>query len=187
MFRKVTKYFITGVALILPPAITIFFLNYLYQSLKEYARFQYAELAIISVLLFIVFIGYLAVTTIGENLFHFFDTWMSKIPLIGLVYKSTKDVTTAFVGTDNKFSEPVLIEYAKDIYKIGFVTNRDLGKILLSNASADDENLIAVYVPISFSIAGDLFLVSKNKIRPMDAKANLVMQTIVSGGLIKVE
>lgn len=187
MLRKVTKYFITGVALLLPPVVTLYFLNYLYQSLKEYASFKYAEMAVISVIIFIIFIGYLAVTRIGENLFHFFDTWMSKVPLIGLVYKSTKDVTTAFVGTENKFSEPVLIQYSEDIYKIGFITNRDLGKILLSNTSVDDENLIAVYIPISFSIAGDLFLVSKYKIRPIDAKANLVMQTVVSGGLLKVD
>lgn len=44
--------------------------------------------------------------------------------------------------------------------------------------------LYSVYLPISYSIAGDLYFVPASKIRSLDMSPAEAMQYIVSGGVI---
>lgn len=185
LLKTISTYFITGLAIVLPMGFTFYILYVIYEHLVIYASVQYA-LSIVAVLIFLILvIGYLA-SHYSVRLFTHMEDWLSKLPLIGLIYKSTKDVTSAFVGSDNKFSKPVLVNHGDGLYKIGFITNRDLQNLIPATV-VQEEQLVAVYFPISFSISGDLYVVSTAKIRPLDAKARLVMQAIISAGLIGKE
>lgn len=186
MLKNISKYFITGLAIVLPVGFTIYILKVIYDYLLEYASIQYA-LIIVAILIAMVFIIGYAASNYTVNIFKYLEDWIIKLPLVGLIYKSTKDVTSAFVGSENKFSEPVLVNQGEGLYKIGFITNRDLENFIPANKGNNEEQLVAVYFPLSFSISGDLYIVSTNKLKPLDAKARLVMQAIVSAGLIGKE
>jgi uncharacterized membrane protein len=130
----------------------------------------------------LIVIGYTR-TYFGNKLFISFESYLIKTPLLGPIYKSIKDVTNAFVGAENKFSEPVLVLFPGEMYKIGFITNKE--NEYLKNNDSEESMLVSVYFPLSFSLSGDLFIVPQDRIKPINKSANEVMQLIVSGGLIK--
>lgn len=152
-------------------------------KIVDYANIDSAIILILPTVIGLIAIGYARVY-FGMKLFSSFEGYLIKTPLIGAVYKSLKDVTSAFVGAENKFSEPVMVLFAGDIYKIGFITNKE-NEYLRKHDSKDESVLFSVYFPLSFSLSGDLFIVPIDRIRPIDKTANEVMQMIVSGGLIK--
>ncbi len=83
----------------------------------------------------------------------------------------------AFVGEKKKFTEPVMVEMTETgVMRIGFVVNRELEKVQVNG-------YVAVYFPISYSLAGNLYLVPLNRIKPVDGNSTQLMKFIVSGGL----
>jgi uncharacterized membrane protein len=182
---KLIKYFITGMAVLLPLALTISFILYLISELDLISNINHFFIEIGIILIFIVLVGFLSNMYFGNNVATWAESQLLKIPIIGFVYKSIKDVTTAFVGHDKKFTEPVAIKMAEsNIYKLGFITHMAADEL---SKELKDQNLYAVYFPISFSIAGDLYLVPKEQIILLDEKPKEVMQYIISGGIINLK
>ena len=68
-----------------------------------------------------------------------------------------------------------------EVQKLGFITKEDLSGIGIA-----DEN-VAVYFPHSFNFSGNLFIVPRKNITPLDAKSQIVMKFIVSGGVTELE
>ena len=150
-------------------------------------NFEYAVISVGIFLVIVFIVGYTSTTFFGERIWKKFDSLLLKAPLFGLVYKAFKDLTLALVGTENKFSEPVLVKMTNEqVYRIGFVTNKN-ADVLFHSEHAKAEGLYAVYLPLSFSIAGDIYLVPGNRLTPIKKKSKDVMQIIVSGGLIEIE
>ena len=90
-----------------------------------------------------------------------------------------------FVGKDKKFTEPVLVKMSQsELYKVGFITNKAAESITGLDSSKE---LYAVYFPISFSIAGDLYLVPIDRITVLQQKPKDIMQYVLSGGVINLE
>ena len=183
MVKKLIKYFFVGLSIVLPFFALAYLLYFLYTELAEYVNLDSSAILILPIVIGLIAIGY-ARTFFDFKLFLTFESYLMKTPIIGSLYKSIKEVTRAFVGAENKFSEPVLVLFAGDIYKIGFITNKE-NEYLVNDNYKDDEILFSVYFPLSFSLSGDLFIVPKDRIKPIDKSANEVMQMIVSGGLIK--
>ncbi|MEM9548535.1 MAG: DUF502 domain-containing protein, partial [Bacteroidota bacterium] len=88
------------------------------------------------------------------------------------------------VGSENKFSEPVLVQFSGDVYKVGFITNKNMIHLKETLGIKENDELYAVYLPLSFSMSGDFFLVPSSKLQPIDKTAKEVMQLVVSGGLL---
>ena len=106
---------------------------------------------------------------------------LEKTPGVKFLYSSVKDIVEAFVGEKKKFSKPVMVEMnGEGIYKIGFVTIKDLTKINMEGYSG-------VYFPKSYGFMGDLYLVDNKKIKPLDANPTMVFKMIVSGGVTGFE
>jgi len=84
----------------------------------------------------------------------------------------------SFLGDKKKFDKPVLvlIDRSNKIEKLGFITQTSLENFGL-------EERVVVYCPISYSMAGDVFVVSKENITPLNVKSSEVMRFLISGGL----
>ena len=111
-----------------------------------------------------------------------------RIPGVNFVYTSFKDLTSAFVEKKIKFDKPVLISVnvsvgEKDIKRIGFITNENVGEIC-------DNGEVAVFVPTSFSLlaSGETYLVPRKNLKELDGKkAKALLKFIVSGGFIDID
>ena len=101
--------------------------------------------------------------------------------MLELIYSAIKDFFSAFVGKDKKFNRPVMFKINPDdnIHRIGFITNTNLEAF-----GATD--LVAVYVPFSYTFTGETYLVSKEAIILINAPASEVMKFIVAGGVADI-
>ncbi|MFN5706220.1 MAG: hypothetical protein ACK45U_10250, partial [bacterium] len=62
------------------------------------------------------------------------------------------------------------------IRQVGFLTQRDLSSIGLNED-------VAVYFPFSYSIAGKVLIVKRDKVEPLNMKSAEAMKFAVSGGV----
>ena len=69
--------------------------------------------------------GLLTMHLLGRNLIRLLSSIVLKIPVIGAVYSTAKQLIDSFAGTgDTGFKRVVMIEYPrKDIWTIGFLTS----------------------------------------------------------------
>ncbi|MGY0037758.1 DUF502 domain-containing protein [Pedobacter sp. NJ-S-72] len=119
--------------------------------------------------------GIFVTNFVTEPMYNWFNRWMNRLPGLNFIYSSIKDLTEAFVGDEKKFNHPVLVEMTADIKRIGFLTQNDLSSIGLPGDCV-------VYFPFSYSFAGQVCVVSKDKIKELDMNAADAMKLVVSGG-----
>lgn len=106
------------------------------------------------------------------------DNLMERIPLVKMLYNTLKDFFNAFLGEEKSFDKPVTVyvNNERTVKLIGFITCDSL-----EDLSMVDQ--VAVYLPQSYNFAGNLIIVNKDQIEPLDAPASKVMTFIVSGGV----
>jgi len=124
----------------------------------------------------------MASTIIAGPIIKYFETLISKAPLIKVIYSAVKDLMGSFFGTKKSFNKPVLVklEENSNIQKLGFITNSDLSELGI------DSNMVAVYLPHSYAWSGNQFIVPRKCITPLDVSATTVMKFIISGGVTKI-
>jgi len=134
-------------------------------------------LGILNVLVIILVVGILVTNVITDPIKQWLNRRIDRLPLFKFLYSSIKDLTEAFVGEEKKFNEPVLVELNEfGLKKVGFLVQKDLTKIGLPGE-------VAVYFPLSYSFAGQVVIISSEKIKPIDRSAADMMKFVISGGV----
>jgi len=178
-FEELIKFFLQGLLYSAPIAITVYTLYKVFGLLDGLLPFSFPGVGILSILLGITIIGFLANTILAEAFMYYIGKLLERTPFINLIYTSVKDIMKALLGEKRKFNEPVLVKMNSNpvVEKLGFITQSDLSKIGLS------EGKVAVYFPISYNMSGDLFIVNAENVTPVNASSTDVMKFIISGGM----
>ncbi len=178
--KKLTKYFLEGIAIIIPITITVYVFYWMFTSVDNLYPFKIPGIGIIITLAVVMIIGFIASNVFTHSAVQLVDTLFGKLPFIKIVYTSLKDLTGAFVGDKKKFNRPVLVKFSDEstIELIGFVTEDDLSNF-------GESGKVAVYIPQAYNFAGNLIVVPAANVKAIDAGAKEVMTFIVSGGLSK--
>ena len=94
-----------------------------------------------------------------------------------------KDLMSTFVGKKKGFNQAVLIKLYENstIERIGFITNENLSSLGIKGGK------ILVYLPHSYAFSGQLFVVEKSYVTPIDKPSSEIMKLIVSGGVTEIE
>ncbi|MEQ8688010.1 MAG: DUF502 domain-containing protein [Imperialibacter sp.] len=176
--NKVVSYFLKGLVFVVPLALTVYVSVGVVRWLDGLIPIDIPGLGILAILVGTLLIGYLATYFITKPFFEYFEKILKRLPLVNMIYSSFNDLMTAFVGDKRKFDKAVVVNMDPHgiLQRIGFVTNEDLKAINLPGK-------VAVYFPLSYSIAGDLFLVDRENITPLDIPAMEIMTFLVSGGM----
>ena len=134
-------------------------------------------LGILNVLVIILIVGILVTNVITDPIKQWLNRWINRLPIFKFLYSSIKDLTEAFVGEEKKFNEPVLVEINEfGLKKVGFLVQKDLAKIGLPGD-------VAVYFPLSYSFAGQVVIISAEKVKTIDRSAADMMKFVISGGV----
>ena len=185
IFRKFITYFLQGLLYTAPIGLTLWILysvfitfDNLFNGLLPY---DIPGLGIVFVAMIVAGLGYLGKIFVTAPITQLIEKLLEKAPIIKLIYTSIKDLLTAFVGKEKKFSEPVLVKVnnISNLEKVGFVTNKDLKDIGVEG------NKVAVYFPHSYAFSGELYIVPSEDIKPIDKSSSEIMKFIVSGGVSK--
>lgn len=191
--KKLIGYFLQGMLYIMPIAVTVYviiisfvWIDGLLTDLELFqngifARYTFPGLGLLIILLLVTIIGYIGQKIISAPIVKLVEALLEKAPLIKVIYSSVKDLLSAFVGKERKFDQPVLVKLDRnsDIQRLGFITSENLSVIGINEE-------IAVYLPSSYGLLGELIIVSKDNIKKIDAASTDVMKFIVSGGVTKI-
>ncbi len=190
ILKALVNYFVKGLLVVIPIGLTIYFVVWAVKALdaslnlsdllwtdKSGEPHYIPGLGLLSVIVLIMLAGLFVTSFITQPIYNWMERWLKRFPVFSFIYGSIKDFTEAFVGDEKKFDKPVLIEMNDTgVKKIGFLTQKDLKKIGLPGE-------VAVYVPFSYSFAGQLYVVPADKITPLKMKASEAMKFAVSGGV----
>ncbi len=175
--RRFLKYFLRGLLFVVPLALTIYFIIATIQFLDGIIPIPIPGLGILIMLGFITFVGYLAGLFLTRPIFDAVERWLFKVPLVNIIYTSIKDLMSAFVGDKKKFNIPVLVKLSQSMTRMGFITNDDLSVL-------GSTELVAIYFPHSYNFSGNLYLVPRENVSPIEnIKSADIMKFIVSGGV----
>ncbi len=184
--KKIVSYFFRGLIFIAPLGITIYALYLLFnlvdgilqKYIQQYLDITIPGLGILVILIFITLLGFVGQTIIARPFKLFVERIIRQAPLVKVIYTSIKDLLSAFVGEERKFDKPVLVlvNPVTHLEKMGFMTQKDLSHL-------DILDKVSVYFPHSYNFSGEMFIVPRENVRPLDVPAADAMKFIVSGGI----
>ena len=182
--RRLLRYFWHGIFIIAPILLTIVALYWVFEKvdgiLRPYVRFP--GVGFILVLAIIVLVGWVSSFFLMRRVMNVFDRWLDQTPGVSFVYYSLRDFFEAFIGNKRRFNHAVLVSVmADDVWLLGFLTREDLSNF---NLGAD---FVAVYVPQAYNVAGQLYLVKRERVRPIEHLASSdVMKYALTGGAVEI-
>ena len=193
-FSKLFQYFLQGLLVIAPVAITAYAVYWIVSTVDSLIPIFTEKdedgrvfirnygLGFLVVIVAICLIGYLSSFFIKNRIFNLFDSMLMKTPGIRFIYSSVKDFFEAFAGEKKKFNKPVLANIDdNDVWRVGFITHEDASDFGL-------QDYVAVYIPMSYSIAGNVYLLPSLRVRPVtNIGASEAMKFAISGGVTKVD
>ncbi|MBZ5858674.1 DUF502 domain-containing protein [Flavihumibacter profundi] len=189
-WKKVFQYFIQGLLVTAPVAITGYLLFWFVSSIDNLLPiFQVQDpsgkfttrnygLGFVVIIFTLIAIGYLSSNFITSRIFSLFDHWLERAPGVKFIYSSIKDFFEAFAGNKRKFNKPVAVSlFQEDVFQIGFITDEN-------PIEFGFKEYLTVYIPLSYSFAGQTYLVPRYRVRALDnVKAADAMKYVVSGGI----
>lgn len=203
------KYFIPGLVILLPLALTVSIVLFIFNVLTEpfvglfqgfldrfglldkgFLFFSAYEIQIIVskilILIFLFFftvlLGFLGRWVFIHYLLRFWDQIMKRIPFVRNVYKTSQDViNTLFSSTSDSFSQVVLVPFPnKDTYCMGFVA-----RTIEAPDHMKENELVAVFIPTTPNpTSGFLSLVPKKNVTVLDMRVEDGVKFVVSCGTI---
>jgi uncharacterized membrane protein len=191
--KKLVRYFLQGLLYLTPFAVTVYvilvsfmWIDGLLRDLSflqhgDLSRFSFPGIGILIIIMAVTLVGFIGQKLISAPLLSFFESLLDKAPLIKLIYSSVKDLLSAFVGKERKFDQPVLVKLDMEsaVERLGFITSDDLSGFGI-------EGKVAVYMPSSYGMLGELIIVSVSQVTRIDANSADVMKFIVSGGITRL-
>jgi uncharacterized membrane protein len=193
-FKKLLQYFLQGLLVLGPIMITAYVLYWAVSSIdSSIPIFSYTDdkgvihvrnygIGFVIIIAFVILIGYISSFFINSRFISFFDKLLEKTPGIKHIYGTTRDFFEAFAGENKKFTKHVLANVDdNDVWRFGFITRDDMEDFGL-------KDFVTVYVPMAYSIAGNVYVIPKNRVKLIDnISAAQTMKFAVSGGVTDID
>jgi uncharacterized membrane protein len=205
----VKKSFSTGLIILLPFALSIWVLTYLFDLFTNpfyhfiesiliwyekkqgmvlvkhdaLVHFMSRFAALIVTFVFIIVLGYLGRKFFFHSLMKAANKLIFKIPIVGTLYRLTKDITKAMLSSDEKtFKESILIPFpSKETYSIGFVTGTVPEGLKTIVPSID----VTVFVPTApHPISGYVLFCPRSSLKPLEVSVEDTFKFLVSCGVL---
>lgn len=196
--------FVRGILLLLPLAITMLILGWLFRAVTVLTGPGAARLlkllgvpqgalfptltALFSLALtvgIVLVVGIVGGNYLGRQAWAFFEQMMLRVPLVRWFYGSARQIMDAFGAPGGgAFQEVVAVEYPRlGIYTLGFVTSSVTG--ILPGSGAPGEENICVFLPTTPNpTSGYTVVVPRSEVVPTSLTVDEGLKLIVSGGFI---
>lgn len=192
--KRLIRYFLQGVLYVAPLAVTIYIISVAILWIdgllvnRDFfhegwlAKYNFPGVGLVIILVAITLIGYFGQRMISSPISVAYTKLIKKAPLIKVIYTSVKDLLSAFVGGEKKFDTPVIVKMDESgvLHRMGFITSKSLSEFGI-------EDKVGVYLPSSYGMLGELYLIPKDNIMKVNANSADVMKYIVSGGVSKIQ
>lgn len=194
---RVRAYFFAGVLVTAPIAITIY-LAWIFVNLVDnqvtrliptkynpetYLPFATPGLGVLTVVLVLVFIGWIAASFLGRFFHKTIDRFLVQLPVIRNIYGTVKQIfETVLAQRSNAFREAVLVEYPRrGIWAIGFITGRTEGEV----QNLTEQETVNIFLPTTPNpTSGFLLFLPKRDVVPLSMTVEEAIKMVISGGIV---
>lgn len=204
------KYFLTGLAILLPLTLTLailgWFVNlltkpfigivsallakfniintgFLFLSPEQALRVGSQLLILILLFFFTIGLGIVTHSFFVNSLLNLGDRILRRIPIVKTVYKTVQDIVRSLFGSESKsFSQVVMVAFPHPgVYVLGLVA-RDAPASLSKKLNSD---LVSVLIPTTPNpTSGYLLLYKREDLIVVDMKPDEAIKFVVSCGVI---
>ncbi len=190
------KYFITGLLIWVPLAITAWVLSLIVRSMdqsllllpraihpEELLGIYIPGLGALLTLLIVFLTGLVTTNIVGQKLVRFWEGVLARIPVVKSIYYSVKQVSdTLFSGSGVAFRKVLLVRYPHpEAWSVAFQTGhpaRDVADML-------PEEHVGVFIPTTPSpVNGFFFFVRRKDVIELDMNVDEALKYIVSMGVV---
>ena len=197
MGNKIKRSFLAGLATIVPVALTVYVLQVVLkititlggkvsEPLKQFVDVTFpgfnllsSIIGLIVVMIALILIGALARNVLGKRVVTWLESIFKNIPLIGMIYTTTKQIMESISGGgSHSFEKVVYIEYPrKNIWTLGFVTSE--------STNQSNEEFYHLFVPTTPNPTSGFFLIIPKE-DTSDAGVNVEegFRMIISSGIV---
>jgi uncharacterized membrane protein len=176
--NTLTKYFFNGLLFLTPIIVTLYIFYFIVSAIDNIIGVETPGLGFLITIPLVTAIGFFVSTFLARGAARFIDKLFSRMPIVKMIYSAIKDLVSAFVGEKKRFNRPVLVNLLPEskVGIMGFVTRDSSENIGMADS-------MAVYIPQSYNFAGNLIVVPKEQVIPLEVESGKAMTFIVSGGV----
>jgi uncharacterized membrane protein len=190
------KYFITGLLIWVPLAITVWVLALIVRTMDQsllllpealrperFLGIYIPGIGALLTLLVVFLTGLVTANILGQKLIRFWEGVLARIPVVKSVYYSVKQVSdTLFSSNGEAFRKALLVQYPRQgSWTIAFLTGQPGGDVV--NHLPGDH--VSVYVPTTPNPTSGFFLMmARNDIIELDMSVDEALKYIISMGVV---
>ncbi len=179
-----------GLFTILPIVLTVYFIYWLGVTTESLlsgllkvwlpAEIYVPGMGLVAGFVVLIVVGLLVNAYVVRRVITFSESLILRIPVVKTVYSAVRDLTGLMkVGEKGgELQRVVMVQFGPGKV-IGFVTQENA---TLPGLGTDDE-LVAVYMPMSYQIGGYTLYLPRDRIEPTDLTVEAAMRIVLTGGI----
>ena len=130
----------------------------------------------------VIAIGLLSQVYLFRKLIDLGEAILDRMPVVKSVYRATKDFVDYFSGDDGeRFDQVVMVRHPDlKLGVLGFITREDF-----SDLPFGEDGEVAVYLPLSYQVAGYTIFVPKAWCEPVDMRFEDAVRLILTAAMTR--
>lgn len=186
---------LSGIVVVLPVAVTVYVLVFLFQKadgllnpyFEELFGIQIPGLGIITIFVLVYVVGMITTNVMGRKLVDVGEQILSRVPVAKGIYTSIKQLVENLLtmSEQSAFRKVVLVQYPRrGLYALGLATGRVRGRL----RDVAGHTSINVFIPTTPNpTSGYLVLIPEEDVIYLDMTVEEGMKLIISGGIVAPE
>ncbi len=165
----IRRWLLAGLLVLVPLAVTVWLLNWIIGTLDQTLQILPGDwhpdkllgvhipgFGVLLALAIVLSIGAIATNFLGKKLVSWWDSLLSRIPIVRSIYSSVKQVSdTLFSENGNAFRKALLVQWPREgVWTIGFQTGMPGGDVV----NHLQGEYLSVYVPTTPNPTGGYFV-----------------------------
>lgn len=196
LFRK---YFVTGLLLWVPVAVTVWLLSLIVTTMdltlsllpeawqpRQLIGHDIPGLGVVLTVVVVFLTGLLTANFIGSTLVGLAERILARIPIVRGIYSSVKQVSDTILSpSGNAFRQALLIQYPRPgSWAVAFLTGKP-GPALVGQAQPDGTEMISVFLPTTPNpTSGFFMMMRRDECIELDITVDAALKYVVSMGVV---
>ena len=199
VIARLRNYFLTGLILVGPLYITInltwWLINWVDDVMRPfipiglraetYLPFRIPGYGVITALVALTLLGFLAASLIGRTLVEFSESLLNRMPIVRPIYKTMKQIfETLFSKGGSSFRKVALAEFPTGMWSVVFLATPPSGDLAARLPPGND--YVSCFLPCTPNpTTGFFFYAPRSQVIELDITVEQAMALIMSAGMVQ--
>jgi uncharacterized membrane protein len=190
--RRLRNTFFTGLAAVLPVAITLYLIYWLSTASESVLgsalklvlpdHWYRPGLGLLTGFIVVVLVGVLVKNYAVRWFIRQGEDLLARVPLVKTIYGAVKDFTRFLPANKARHDlQRVVMWNLNGGFVMGFVTSEELPEALLT--ASNNPELVAVYFPLSYQIGGHTLFIPRRDLIETSLHVEAALRLVLTGGM----